>query len=142
MPGPRKQPLPAKGHKFALLSAQGYERRDLLREVFGITDLEADPEAVNRADVQMSRWRRHPEFDKVFAEEVKLTIKGISGRAAKVLANQLNKEEVPWLQNKAANDVLTMVKASLFGDDERTINVRVEGMPEIGSPDQDEKTEE
>jgi hypothetical protein len=54
-----------------------------------------------------------------------------------VIRGQLRKEDQAWLQNKAANDLLNYGKSQIFGDEERAIHVKVEGMPEIGSPDDD-----
>lgn len=135
--GPAKKPLSGPGQKFALLSAQGADRADILQEIFGIDVRTADREAINRADVQMSRWRRHKDFDTIFTEEVKRILRGTAGKAIRVLKMQMDKDNVPWLQNKAANDILTQSKQALFGDEEKTINVKIEGMPELGEPDQD-----
>lgn len=140
--GPAKEPLPAPGVKMALLAAQGADRAELLREVFGLDPRKSDHAAINRADVQMNRWRKHPEYDKIFAEEVKRTVRGLTGRAIKVIMHQLEKEKVPWLQNKAANDILGMGRASIFGEEENVIKVQFEGqIPDIGSPDQEEEDE-
>ena len=45
-------------------------------------------------------------------------------------------KDQPWLQNKAANDLLNYGKNQIYGDEEKAINVRIEGMPDIGSPEE------
>lgn len=139
MPGPKKQPLPARGILFAKMSAQGFDRYDIMKKVFDIDLATADDAAQHRADQQMSRWRRHPDFDKIWQSEIKGILRAAGGKAVNVLRQQLDKGDVPWLQNKAANDVLVQAKNSgIFGEDEAKLTVQIVGMPELGSPDQDD----
>lgn len=56
------------------------------------------------------------------------------GRALTKLSSQIDSDQ-PWLANKAANDVLTRGIKLVGLDDENTITVRVEGMPELGEPE-------
>ena len=55
----------------------------------------------------------------------------------KVIKKQLRNEDQPWLQNKAANDLLNYGKSQIYGDEERTVHVQIDGLPDIGSPDDD-----
>ena len=57
------------------------------------------------------------------------------GRALTKLSEQID-SSMPWLANKAANDVLQRVPKSMLVDEEaeNTIKVVVEGMPELGMP--------
>jgi hypothetical protein len=136
--GPQKQPLPARGILFAKMAAQGYDRQDILQRVFGIDPKTADHDTINRADQQMSRWRKNPEYDVIWQAEIKAILRVAGGKAIKVLRDQLNNQKVPWLQNKAANDLLNQGKASIMGDDANKLTVQITGMPELGSPDQDD----
>ena len=45
------------------------------------------------------------------------------------------REKDDWLQNKAANDLLNYGKQQIYGDEEKTVHVQIDGMPDIGSPD-------
>jgi hypothetical protein len=56
------------------------------------------------------------------------------GRAFNKLSEQIDSNQ-PWLANKAANDVLTYSKQMISGVDDGTVVVKVEGMPELGVPD-------
>ena len=57
-----------------------------------------------------------------------------TGPALKKLRSQLDSDK-EWLANKAANDVIAKAGKEITGDTENTINVRFEGLPELGSPD-------
>ena len=56
------------------------------------------------------------------------------GRALSRIAHQID-DVNGWLANKAANDVLTQSKLFMTGADDNQIVVKVEGMPELGSPE-------
>jgi hypothetical protein len=130
------QPLTAKQELFTRMSARGESRPDILREVFGL-DVATSPEnAIHAADAKMHRWRQHPDFDRVWKEEVRSVIVACTSEAIKVVKEQMRDKKVPWLQNKAANDILSYGKTQIFGDEEKQITVKVEGMPDIGSPDE------
>ena len=130
-----KQPLTADQELFVRMSAQGCSRPEILKAVFGI-DLDTTPaNEVKNADNKMSRWRKHPDFEAVWKDEVKNILYGCTAEAVKVIKGQLRNKDVPWLQNKAANDLLNYGKGQIYGDEERTVHVQIEGLPDIGSPD-------
>ena len=60
-----------------------------------------------------------------------------TGPAMKKLREQLDSEK-EWLANKAANDIINQSKMVITGADDNTVLVKVEGMPALGSPEQDE----
>ena len=131
-----KQPLTTDQEKFVRMSAQGKTRPEILREVFGL-DIETSPDnAIANADNKMSRWRKHPDFEKVWKDEVRSILYGCTAEAVQVIKSQL-KSDQGWLQNKAANDLLNYGKNQIYGDEERTVHVQIDGLPEIGSPDDD-----
>jgi len=55
------------------------------------------------------------------------------GKAVRKIHEQVD-SNIPWLANKAANDVLTRFGDVIMGKDENAITVKIEGMPEIGTP--------
>lgn len=118
---------------FIRLSAQGRSRPEILKRVFDI-DVEADPKAAAAADSKMARWRKRPEFDTIWKDEVKNILYGCTAEAIQVIKGQL-RDDIPWLKNKAANDLLNYGKQQIYGDEERAVHVKIEGMPEIGSPE-------
>ena len=55
------------------------------------------------------------------------------GKALHKIVEQIDCGQ-PWLENKAANDVLSRISHNVMGDDENTVTVKIEGMPELGTP--------
>ena len=134
MPRPR-QPLNAKQELFIRMSAQGCTRPEILEKVFGL-DVRTSPEKeVHNADATMTRWRKVPEYEAIWKDEVRKVLYECTGEAVKVIRGQMRSADQPWLQNKAANDLLNYGKSQIYGDEERTVHVQIEGMPDIGSPD-------
>ena len=129
-----RQPLTAQQEKFIRLSAQGKTRPEIFKEVFGL-DITATPDnVISATDMKMSRWRKLPEFESIWKDEVKSILLGCTSEAIQVIKGQL-REDLPWLRNKAANDLLNYGKSQIYGDEERAVHVKIEGMPDIGSPD-------
>ena len=131
-----RQPLTAQQELFIRLSAQGKTRPEILNEVFNIDSSKMTKEELNKYDMKMSRWRKLPEFESIWKDEVKSILYGCTAEAIQVIKGQL-REDIPWLKNKAANDLLSYGKQQIYGDEERAVHVKIEGMPEIGSPDGD-----
>ena len=137
MSGPKKQPLGTKARRYIQLKAADHTREEILQELFGLGP-DDDPKKKNNADQQMWRWRQHPDYFKLFEAEIEKALREAGSAAVKVLINQMKSTDQPWLQNKAANDVMNHRKQIIYGADEKQITVKVEGMPELGTPDQDE----
>ena len=128
------RPLTGQQELFIRLSAQGKTRPEIMKAVFDI-DVETAPYNVtNAADQKMTRWRKRPEFETIWKDEVRSILYGCTAKAIQVINSQMD-EDIPWLRNKAANDLMNYGKSQIYGDEEKAIHVKVEGMPEIGSPD-------
>lgn len=136
MPRPR-QPLNAKQELFIRMTARAEPRRDILKAVFDIDVDTAPANEIHNADCKMSRWRSLPEFEGIWKDEVKKVLYACTSEAVQVIKGQLRSDQ-GWLQNKAANDLLNYGKQQIYGDEERTVHVQIEGLPDIGSPDEDE----
>ena len=133
-----RQPLNAKQELFIRMSARAESRRDILKAVFDL-DIDTSPEnEIHNADCKMSRWRSLPEYDSIWKDEVKKVLYAYSGEAMKIIGQQMRGADQPWLQNKAANDLLNFGKSQLYGEEERAIHVKIDGMPDLGSPDDSE----
>ena len=138
MAPPRKR-LDAKQELFIRMSARGCPRAEIMKEVFGLDLATAPANEINAKTVQMCRWRKLPEFDAIWKDEIKNVVIASTGKAYRRLAAQIDDDQQPWLANKAANDILNHGKQMIFGADENTVTVHVAGMPDIGSPDQPEE---
>lgn len=126
-----------KQEMFVRMEANGEGRQEILRKVFGLDPEAADDRTLNNADAQMSRWRRKPWYEEIWKDEVRKISIAMSSEALKKIKAQI-RDDNGWLANKAANDSLTFAKPLIWGEDEKAVNIRIEGMPEIGSPDDDE----
>ena len=132
-----KQMLNSDQEKFIRMSAQGKSRAEILKEVFHLDMATASDNEIHSADTKMSRWRRHPDYERTWKDEVKDILFGCTAEAVQVIKGQLVRADLPWLQNKAANDLLNYGKQQIFGDDDKAVTVKIEGMPELGTPDAD-----
>lgn len=130
------QPLTSDQERFVRMSAQGKSRPEILKAVFGLDIETASENEIHAADNKMSRWRKHPDFEATWKDEVKQILYGCTAEAVQVIKGQLRSDQ-GWLQNKAANDLLNYGKGQIYGDEERTVHVQIEGLPDIGSPDDD-----
>jgi hypothetical protein len=129
-----RQPLTADQERFVRMSAQGKSRAEILKEIFDIDIDTADYRTINNADAKMCRWRKLPEFESIWKDEVRSILYGCTAEAVQVIKSQL-KSDQGWLQNKAANDLLNYGKAQIYGEEEKAVHVKIEGMPDLGSPD-------
>lgn len=110
---------------------RGYTDEEMVKELW--------PEKTQQNQIQAAKKRlRNLRRDEKFQEYYRSLVNEWSvhhvGRALKKLSEQIDSNQ-PWLANKAANDVLTQSKLMLTGTDDGTVVVRVEGMPELGTPD-------
>jgi hypothetical protein len=133
-----RQPLNAKQELFIRMTARAESRKDIMKAVFDLDIDTAPANEIHNADCKMSRWRSLPEFEGIWKDEIKKVLYAYSGEAMKVIGQQMRSKDIPWLQNKAANDLLNYGKGQIYGDEERTVHVQIEGLPDIGSPDDQE----
>ena len=133
-----RQPLNAKQELFIRMSARAENRKDILRDVFGLDADTATQAEIHAADCKMSRWRSLPEYESIWKDEIKKVLIAYSGEAMKVIGQQMRSKDIPWLQNKAANDLLQYGKGQIYGEEDRAVHIKIEGMPDLGSPDQEE----
>ena len=134
----KKMPLNTQQELFVRMTARAESRKDIMKAVFDI-DLDTAPEnVIHAADAKMTRWRKHKDFDAVWKDEVRSVLVACTSEAIQKIRGQMRDAEQPWLQNKAANDILNYGKAQIFGDEERAVHVKIDGMPDLGSPDDSE----
>lgn len=137
MAKPKPTKYNAQQELFVRMEARGESRKDIMKAVFDIDISTASEKDIHNADCKMSRWRDFPCYEATWKDEVKKVLYSCTGEAVKVIKRQLRNDDVPWLQNKAANDLLNYGKNQIYGDEERAVRVQIEGLPDIGSPDDD-----
>lgn len=121
--------------EFMRLEARNASRPEIFKEIFG-KDIKAlsDREA-NNIDVQIHRWRHHPDYQKEWLAAFKAQWNGILADAMTVVQEGLHDDSLPWRKTQHANLALAYGTKMIVGEEERSLTVKIEGMPEIGSPD-------
>lgn len=90
---------------------------------------------------KIRNWMKHPEFQECYRAIVREVVMPDYARATRVLSKQLD-EQNGWLANKAANDILTRFGPMIMGEEDKSVTVRIEGMPTMGVPDAQEELPE
>ena len=128
----------AKIENFIRMEARGESHDDVLKEIFGLDPKRATKEEKNKASQQMWRWRHRPDAQAIWDDEMKARVRRCVPRAVNLLESQIGSRK-EWVANKAANDVVNLAKQTgIFVGEEKAVSIRIEGMPEIGSPDDPE----
>ena len=93
-----------------------------------------------KAARKLHAWMEDPKFVEGYRAIVRQIAFPACGAAIQRLLKQVGIEDEKWgfLSNKAANDILTRLWAAVMGDDDKQIVVKVEGMPDLGTPDADD----
>lgn len=115
----------------AELMFRGYEDEQIIREVFPNKET---PNQIRAAKQRLRNLRKDENFQEFYRSLIAEWSLHHVGKALKKLSEQIDSNQ-PWLANKAANDVLLQSKALTTGVDDGTVIVKVEGMPELGTPD-------
>ena len=111
-------------------------RKEIAEKVFHF-DLDSDPVKAHRMDCKLYRWRRHPDYRKEWDAAYKEVWGDALTEDTKVAIEGLRDKDNPWRRTQHANMVLTYATRLINGDESNTFHVKVEGLPEIGTPDED-----
>ena len=93
-----------------------------------------DERLLKNAKARLRNLRKNEHFQEYYRSLITEWSVHNVGRALNKLSEQIDATQ-PWLANKAANDVITQSKLFIAGADDNTVVVKVEGMPELGTPD-------
>ena len=127
----------ARIENFIRMEARGEDHAAILEELFGPEAL-TDPVKKNAAESTMYRWRHRPDAAPIWDDEMKARVRRCVPRAVGRLEKQIDNQN-DWVANKAANDMVNLAKTTgVFQSEERALNVKIEGLPELGSPDDPE----
>ena len=110
---------------------RGYTDEEMVRELW---PQKTEPNQIRAAKQRLRNLRRAEKFQEYYRTLVTEWSVHHVGRALRKLSEQIDSNQ-PWLANKAANDVLLQSKQMITGMDDGTVVVKVEGMPELGTPD-------
>ena len=101
-----------------------------IRDERGMTD----PDKLRKARERLREWMRNPRINNAYKEYILDMVMPSIPKSIKRLTTQIDSDK-EWVANKAANDILREFKGVLFGEEDKTVHVQIEGMPEIGEPD-------
>lgn len=116
-------------------------REEILREIFGVELHGGDARKINNADANMCRWKKHPQYEKEWQKAWREAWGELTYEAMSVFREGMRDAQLPWRRTQSAVQAMTYGQKNLVGDDATSIKVQVTGMPDLGSPDQDEGEE-
>ena len=129
-------PMTAQMENFIRAEARGEDYDKILLEVFGVGP-DSTKEEKHRAQLKMSRWRKRPDFKAIWDDEISGAVRRHLPGALNRLLKQIDNNN-DWVANKAINDVMNIAKSiGIIQNEEQAVRVQFEGMPDIGSPDED-----
>ena len=127
-------PMTAQIELFIRMEARGEDHETVLREIFGQEYID-DPAKKSAAESKMHRWRHREDAQAIWDDEIRSVVRHCIPRAVHRLKSQVDNQN-DWVANKASNDVINLAKTTgIFQDNEKTVSVKIEGLPDIGSPD-------
>lgn len=136
MPRPKPTKLNAIQERFVRMEANGWTSREIIKELWGLEEKD-DPKTFHNKECMLSNWRKIPAYMDTWKDEIsKVSVKLMNKGLGKILHQMDSSTE--WLANKAANDGVNFAKDRIFRDEDRALTVHIAGMPELGSPDQDD----
>ena len=128
-------PMNAKIESFIRMEARGIDHQTIVQKLYGVDYAAADATTQSRIDSQLWRWRHRPDAQAIWDDEIRNVVRQCIPSAVNRIKKQVD-DDNGWLANKAANDVVNLAKTtSIFQSDDKAIKVQIEGMPDIGSPD-------
>ncbi len=80
---------------------------------------------------------RKPEFNEAFHELIREQANEDVVKCLMRLREQRDNEE-GWLANKATNDLLNRMWSVVMGNTDNAVTIKIEGMPQLGTPDSEE----
>lgn len=110
-------------------------RKEIFKEIFHEDIENLSPQEQGKYDTRLWRWRNHPDYHNEWLIAFKEQWGDILADAVAVVQEGLDDQQLPWRRTQHANLALAYGTKLIIGEEERAIHVKVEGMPELGSPD-------
>lgn len=130
-----KSKITAQAMQAAQLMADGHKIKDIITAIWGCT-YEGDRAAWQRGRRQLAKWQSDPAWMAHYQELVRASITPLVGRAINRIDQQID-DSNPWIAQGAAREVLSRFGARAMGEEDKSVTVRVEGMPTLGVPGAD-----
>ena len=132
--GPKAE-LTVQQDQFVRMEANGLSSPDIIKALWNVSP---GDETYHAYECKLSRWRKHPKYEQVWKEEVRKQDYMDYTNARKVLRKSMNNEKDGWLAMQSAVNVMNSSGKRIYADEDSAVTVRIEGMPDLGTPDQDE----
>lgn len=130
-------PMNAKIENFIRAEARGESHADILEKVFDLPP-GSDIKLIRKAEQKMFHWRHRPDAKAIWEDELSSCVRRRVPGAIKRINAQIDNEN-DWVANKAANDYIALAKSlGVIKSEETALKVQIEGMPDLGSPDDSE----
>lgn len=139
MARPRVYPqdsLTVEQERFVRMAANGYSTPEIIKEIWGLVEAD-DQKKYHSYECTLSRWRKHPKYEEVWRDEVKKYDFSDYSKARRTLRRGLDDEKDKWLALQSAINIINQAGGRIFRDENNTVTVKIEGLPEIGAPDGD-----
>ena len=129
-----KPEMTAQQDQFVRMEANGIPTQEIILTLFGVKY--GDPE-YHACECKLTRWRKHPQYEKVWKDEVRKQDFIDYTAARRVLRKGLRNEQDGWLALQSAVNLLSSSSKRIYADEDSAVTVRIEGLPELGTPDAD-----
>ena len=118
------------------LLSEGWTYDRIAMCIFDVTDGNGglDTDKLRKARERLREWFKNPKINNAYKEYIVDMVMPSIPKSIQRLTAQVDSEK-EWVANKAANDILREFKGVIFGEEDKTVHVQIEGMPEIGEPD-------
>lgn len=117
--------------------ARGVPTDELIRRWMHVEPSTFTDKEKNKYAQRVFRWRHHSQYDIIWNDEVKQLLKRNVPASIARIGQQID-SDTEWLANKAANDTLNWAsRTGVIKTEETALQVQIQGMPEIGSPEDD-----
>jgi len=124
--------LTVEQERFIRLEADGMTTAEIAWQEYG---MKPGSKEYHNLEAKFSRWRKHERYSEVWRDQVEKSCHRLMAKAVRRLDGQIDEKKDKWLANKAANDIMNFAKGRLYSEEDRTVHVTVEGLPDLGTPD-------
>lgn len=116
---------------------EGLSYKEAAIKVFKLKPTDPEYESkVNKAYQKILSWAKEEEFDRCYKELCKQEALPRYSRAMALFDSQMGNKN-PWVAQGAARELANRYGPTIMGEEQNTITVKVEGMPEMGTPDEE-----
>lgn len=128
-----KEELTIEQERFIRMEANGFSTPEIIWDIWQMREAD-DPKKYHNYECKLSRWRKHPKYEECWKDEVRKYDFSDYTKARKTLRKSMDNDD-KWLAMQSAVNVMNTTGKRIFGAEENTVTVQIQGMPEIGSPD-------